>query len=220
VVRSADSWSKAKVTLGLCALIATCWLVASLLGLDVRAALWGGFIPARVTMSYDGSTAPAWLTPLTATLVQGGLIHLAYNTAVLAFSGRQVENVLGPVSVAILFVLGAYAAAAADYLLVPQSSLPMIGASGAVSAIVGAYAILFGRNRIGVLRGRIAVWLNALWLLAAWLVVTLMVFIVTSENALGWIGLPLVIFAAIHSVGFTLGALIANPLLLIRYRKA
>jgi membrane associated rhomboid family serine protease len=219
-MRPADSWRKARVTIGLCALIALCWLIASALAMELWAAMWGGFVPARVTIPWDGTTAPVWLTPLTATLVHGGLLHLAFNVGVLAVAGRRVENVLGAAGLAVLFVLGAYAAAGADWLVNPLGAYPLIGASGAVSAIVGAFAILFGRNRLGALRGRIAIWLNALWLLAVWLAVTLMIVIAASGTARGLIGLPLAIIAAVHAAGFLVGAALANPLLRFRWRNA
>lgn len=219
-MKPAESWRKARVTLGLCALIALAWLIEAALGLEIRAALWGGFIPARVAIAYDGTTAPVWLTPLTATLVHVGLVHVGFNVAALALAGRRVETVLGPAGLAILYLFGAFAAAGADYLVVPQATLPMIGASGAVSAVIGAYAILFCRNRLGPLRGRIAVWLNALWVLATWLALTAMVAIVVAGSARGYFGLPLAISAALHSAGFAVGVLLANPLLLFRYRKA
>ena len=100
-MRPSDSWSKARVTAGIAIVTAACWLIVDLFGLDLWAAIWGGFIPARFGLTDDGSMAPFWLTPLTATLVHGGIIHLAFNLLILVFCGRRVENVLGPVSLAV-----------------------------------------------------------------------------------------------------------------------
>ena len=51
---------------------------------------------------------------------------------------------------------------------IPAAMAPMIGASGAISAVLGAYAMLFGRNKVKVANPTLALWLNALWLMAAW----------------------------------------------------
>ena len=219
-MRPSDSWSKARVTACIAIVTAACWLIVDLFGLDLWAAIWGGFIPARFGLTDDGSMAPFWLTPLTATLVHGGIIHLAFNLLILVFCGRRVENVLGPVSLAILYLLGAYAAAGAQYLVDPHSLAPMIGASGAISAVLGAYAMLFGRNRVSVVSGRLAVWLNALWLMAAWVILQLLVGIASAEGGFPFTGGGMAIAFAAHIGGFIVGVILANPLLLFRYRKA
>ena len=89
----------------------------------------------------------------------------------------------------------------------------MIGASGAVSAVIGAYAILFGRNKVKIASPRLALWVNALWLMAAWVVLQLIV-------GFTFAGLGVLVAIAAHIGGFAVGLLLANPLLLLRYRKA
>src|SRR4029079_17460421 len=88
---------------------------------------------------------PAWLTPLTATLVHSNLIHLGFNLLILLWCGTQVERVLGATGLIVLYVAGAYAATAAQWGVDPLASVPMIGASGAISAVMGAFALSFGR---------------------------------------------------------------------------
>jgi membrane associated rhomboid family serine protease len=213
-MRPPDSWRSARVTLGIAAVTATAWLAAFLLGRAQWVALWGGFIPLRVSgIGADQALAPLFLTPLTATLVHGGIIHLAFNLLILLFCGRAVENILGGRSILLLYILGAYAAAAAQYLPDPSSAMPMIGASGAISAVLGTYAMLFGRNRVKVANPTLALWLNALWLAAGWIVLQLLL-----GFSFGNAGMPLAIAA--HIGGFLLGLLLAKPLLLFRYRKA
>src|SRR3954471_11130257 len=119
-MKPADSWSKARLTAGIAIVTFACWAIVTTLGLGDWASYWGGFIPARLRMADDGTLAPVWLTPLTATLVHGNFAHIAFNLLFLVFCGRRVENVLGPASLAILYVLGAYAACAAEYLADPQ----------------------------------------------------------------------------------------------------
>jgi membrane associated rhomboid family serine protease len=219
-MRPPESWSKARVTAGIAILTAACWLVVSLVRLDDWAANWGGFVPARCWPPYDASVAPCWLTPLTATLLHANILHLAFNLIFLAFCGRRVENVLGPGSLAFLYLLGAYAAAGAQFLVDPHSIVLMIGASGAISALLGAYAMLFGRNRVSVVRGRLAVWINALWLMATWVILNLLIGLASAYGDFPFTGPGMAIAVAAHIGGFIIGVILANPLLRFRWRKA
>lgn len=213
-MRPPESWSRARATLAIAAVTAAAWLVAAGLGIDDIAAVWGGFIPARVQgLDGDSMLAPTFLTPLTATFVHAGFIHLAFNLLIHLFCGRAVENLLGGANLVILYVVGAYAAAAAHYLVDPADLIPMVGASGAVSAILGAYAMLFGRNRVRVANPSLALLVNALWLAAAWVGLQLMVGFTFQT-----IGARIAIAA--HVGGFLAGLLLAKPLLAYRFRGA
>ena len=212
-MRPPESWSGARVTLGLTAATAVAWILLTLFRLDGWAAVWGGFIPADVGIALPVARAPVWLTPLTATFVHANLIHLAFNLLILVFCGRPTEGVVGPVGLVILYVVGAYAAAAGHYLVDPADLVPMVGASGAISAVLGAYAMLFGRNRVKVANPTVALWLNALWLMAAWIALQLIIGLTFADIGIG------IAFAA-HIGGFLIGVLLANPLLLLRYRNA
>jgi len=213
-VRPPESWKSARLTLVIAGATALAWIVAEVLGLGQLATIWGGFIPARASgAGAEMALAPLALTPLTATLVHAGLIHLGFNLLILLFCGRAVETILGGRGLAILYVAGAYAAAAAHYLVDPADMIPMVGASGAISAVLGAYAMMFGRNRVRVAHPGVALWLNALWLAAAWIGLQLMVGF-TFETAGARIAI------AAHIGGFLVGLLLAKPLLLLRYRGA
>lgn len=213
-MRPPESWRRARATLAIAAAEAIAWAITATLGLGDVAAVWGGFIPGRVGgLAGDEMLAPVMLTPLTATLVHAGFVHLAFNLLILLFCGRAVENILGPAGLVILFVTGAYAAAAAHYAISPGDMTPMVGASGAISAAIGAYAILFGRNRVRVEHPTLALLLNALWLAAAWVVLQLLVGLTFETEGVR------IAFAA-HIGGFLPGLLLAKPLLALRYRKA
>jgi membrane associated rhomboid family serine protease len=212
-MRPPESWSRARVTLVLTLATAAAWILLEMLRLQGWAAVWGGFIPARFIVEGEQGLAPAWLTPLTAAFVHANFIHLALNLVILAFCGRPTEAVVGPAGLAILYLLGAYAAAGAQYLVDPADMTPMIGASGAISSVLGAYAILFGRNKVKVSNPTLALWLNALWLMAAWIVLQLIVGISFAQG-----GLQIAIAA--HIGGFLVGVALANPLLRLRYRNA
>jgi membrane associated rhomboid family serine protease len=203
----------APVTLAIAILTAAAWLVAWLGGWQEAAAAMGGFIPARVALGPGGLPVPAALTPLTATLVHSGFVHVFFNLIMLLFCGRSVEHVLGGRGVVILYLVGAYAAAAAEYAWNPGGLVPMVGASGAISALLGAYSLLFGRNRVRVAHPGLATFLNALWLGAAWIVLQILIGF-TFETS----GLRIAIFA--HIGGFIAGLVLMKPLLLLKWRGA
>ena len=214
-MRPPDNWKKAPLTAGMALVTIAAWLVAALFGQEDRAIELFGFLPHA---GLAAGPVPVWLQPLTATLVHAGFAHLLFNMIVLVFCGRPVEAVLGTPSMAILYLLGAYAAAGAQYLVDPGAQ--MIGASGAISAVLGAYAMLFGQNKVKVASPRLALWLNALWLMAAWVVLQICVGIALSGTSFFTGGEGVTIAVAAHIGGFILGVLLANPLLLFKYRKA
>ena len=195
-------------------LTAMAWLVTAATGQDEAAALSLGFIPARLSgVAVQFAAIPAWLTPLSSTLVHSGLFHLFFNLLMLVWCGRAVERVIGAPSLVLLYVIGAYSAAIAQWAVEPMSVTPTIGASGAISAVIGAFALSFGRPRAFTRSGRLKRMLNAVWLMAAWILIQL---------AVGYIagGEGLLLATPAHIGGFLAGLLLQRPLLLWRYRSA
>ncbi|MBA4048675.1 MAG: rhomboid family intramembrane serine protease [Sphingomonas sp.] len=191
--------------------------IITLLGREGEAAIVAGFVPATVLHTLSAPDGlfllPVWLTPLTATLVHGGLLHLGFNLFLLAYCGRLLEQTIGSSGLVALYVAGAYLAAAGEWALWPGAAVPMVGASGAISALVGGYALLFANQRvpkIGPIPERAV---RIAWLLAAWVGIQLLVGIASS------IGGPAIAIGA-HIGGFVAGLLLARPLLLWRYRNA
>lgn len=178
-----------------------------------NAAVAMGFIAARVGGLEILPAVLVWLTPLSATLVHDGFLHLAMNFLLFAYCGRQVENVLGAAPLLALYVVGAYAAAVGQYVLDPASTIPMIGASGAISALVGAYAVSFGQAKRVVASFRVNRWINIVWLMAAWIVLQWMVGFLGGQQGM-------LIATGAHVGGFLAGVLLQRPLLLWRYRRA
>ena len=172
-----------------------------------------GFIPARVSGFDVTPSVLWWLTPLTATLVHGSFLHLAMNFLLFAYCGRQVESVLGPGPLVMLYLIGAYAAAAGQYLLDPMSASPTIGASGAISALVGAYAVSFGQPKWIVASFKLNRWLNVAWLMVAWVVLQWMIGYLMGQQGM-------LLATGAHIGGFIAGVLLQKPLLLWRYRGA
>lgn len=109
--------------------------------------LSGGLIPARVTGLIIGFDAglPMPLTFLSHIFLHGGFAHLAMNMLFLAWVGRQVECGIGSLKMLLIFLGGGIAGGLLQVLMTPTSVTPIVGASGAISAIFAAYAMLFAR---------------------------------------------------------------------------
>ena len=196
------------------AITALAWAVAVLSGQSERVELALGFIPARLSgVAVPWAAVPAVLTPLTATLVHANWIHVGFNLLIFVWCGAAVERVLGKTGLIILYLIGAYAAALAQWVVDPMGTVPMIGASGAISAVVGAFALSFGRAKALTNNLRINRWINVVWLLVAWIILQMM---------MGWLagGQGYLLATPAHIGGFAAGLLLQRPLLLWRYRKA
>ncbi|MEO6581465.1 MAG: rhomboid family intramembrane serine protease [Sphingomicrobium sp.] len=201
-------------TVAIAVLTAFAWLVVAVIGASDTAAVTMGFVPARFGGLFALSPAvPAVLTPLSATLVHGGFLHLAFNLLMLLWCGTAVERVLGRGALVLLYGVGAFTAAAAQYLAGPTSMVPMVGASGAISAIIGAFALSFGQAKQIARSPWLNRMLNAAWLLAAWVVLQMMMGLLAG-------GQGLLLATPAHVGGFLAGLLLQRPLLMWRYRTA
>ncbi|PVX30146.1 rhomboid family intramembrane serine protease [Sphingomonas pokkalii] len=191
-------------------------LVVSLAPNTLELQYLGGFIPARFfgAVAMPGRWAvPAALTPLSSALIHAGFFHLGMNMLMLAFTGREAERAVGGKGLILLYLVGAYAAATAQWLGGPTSTAPMIGASGATSAVVGAYSLLFGRQRAKAIGPIPAQLVHIAWLAAAWIGVNLLMGFAFLQG-----GVDVAIWA--HVGGFLIGLAMARPLLLWRWRHA
>jgi membrane associated rhomboid family serine protease len=84
-----------------------------------------------------------WLTLFTHMFLHGGVAHVLGNCWFLWIFGKNVEDRLGPLQFLIFYLLSGLAAAALQVIVDPGSSVPMLGASGAISGVLGAYLLLF-----------------------------------------------------------------------------
>jgi membrane associated rhomboid family serine protease len=202
-----------RVTSIIAALTALAWVLLAVSGYEQVFAFTGGFIPARLSgVAELPGGVPVWLTPITATLNHAGILHLGFNLLMFVYCGRYVEDVIGGGASALLYVAGAYAAALAQWAAGPASDIPMIGASGAVSATVGAYAVFFSRAQVKAIGPFSPFVVRVVWLAAGWI-------FVQSLIGLSGMGSGQIAIAA-HIGGFIGGLVLARPLLLWRYRKA
>lgn len=215
------SFWQARATAGLT--IATL-VVSAFLILSNTLPYWAvnaGFIPLRLTDFGSGTdhlfAVPAWATPLTATLIHGGWAHVGLNLLMLVYCGQFTERAIGTGGIVILYLVGAYAAAFGHWAMDPRSIAPMVGASGAISAIVGAYALLYGQRQAKAIGPIPAGVVHVAWLAAAWIGIQLLMGIAGFGASVGATG-PIAVGA--HIGGFLAGLALARPLLLWRYRGA
>ena len=91
------------------------------------------------------------LTPLTSMFLHGGWGHILGNALFLWVFGNNIEDSMGRVRFALFYVLCGLVAAAAHVLVDPASPVPTVGASGAISGVLGAYLVLYPRVRVKTL---------------------------------------------------------------------
>ncbi len=102
-----------------------------------------GLIPSNVQLAESSSLLPF----ITAIFIHGSFIHVALNMWFLWIFGDNVEAALGTWFLPV-FIIGGIIGNVIQYLTMPDGSIPVIGASGAVAAVLGAYLVLFPKNKI------------------------------------------------------------------------
>jgi membrane associated rhomboid family serine protease len=116
---------------------------------------------------------PFWSTLVTSMFLHGGWMHLGGNMLYLWIFGDNLEKVMGAVRFAIFYLVCGLAASFAHIVFGPGSNVPAVGASGAISGVLGGYLLLFPNNQVRVLtRGGIA-HVPALVVLGFWIVIQL-----------------------------------------------
>jgi len=109
-----------------------------------------GLVPCRLTGFCEAGEPllPPVLTVLTSMFLHGGLLHLGGNMLYLWIFGNNVEGTLGHGRFALFYLASGVVAASAQTALSAASPIPVIGASGAVSGVLGAYLLLFPRANV------------------------------------------------------------------------
>lgn len=117
------------------------------------------------------SAIPGWATLISSMFLHGGLLHLGGNMLYLWIFGNNVEDAMGHGRFVAFYLICGIAAALAHAVTDPSSEIPMVGASGAISGVLGAYLILHPKARVYVLVFLwIGLWLPAWTVLALWFV--------------------------------------------------
>ena len=123
-------------------------------------------VPRRLTQN-PGSD---FITIFTSMFMHGGWLHLAGNMLYLWIFGDNVEDRFGHAKFTVFYLLCGIAATVAQVAISAGSSVPNLGASGAIAGVLGAYLILFPRGNVRVLMGRGVVPMPALMVIGLWIV--------------------------------------------------
>jgi membrane associated rhomboid family serine protease len=115
--------------------------VLELLGGEAFIMRWS-MVPATVVAGRD------WITILSSMFLHEGWAHILGNMLFLWVFGPEIEDVIGPGRYVLFYLLGGLAAAAAQTVIAPGSTVPTLGASGAIAAVMGAFLITYPRDRI------------------------------------------------------------------------
>ena len=225
------------VTVTLIALNIAAWVLVQGMGMDPalsRSVCELGLIPGDLLDRIpEGTTLPmgpdtgcvlgvneTWYTPLTSMFLHGGWLHLIGNMWFLWLFGNNVEDSMGRARYLAFYMLSGLAAAAAQTFVNPSSAIPMVGASGAISGVMGAYIVLYPRVRVhmliflGFFITRIVV--PAYLMLGYWFVLQLLGGLPTLAEERGGVA-----FWA-HAGGFIAGALLIklfqDDILVARHR--
>lgn len=145
-----------------------------------------GFIPAELStgLAYEtlglGSAGgisiatpiPTWGTLVSCMFIHGGLMHFIGNMLFLWVFGDNIEDTFGHIKYLLFYLVAGVLATLAHYAIDPGSQTPLVGASGAISGVMGAYLLLYPGNRIRTLIIYFLITvieLRAVWLLLIWI---------------------------------------------------
>jgi len=147
---------------------------------------------------------PVWATLVTSLVLHGSWFHLLGNMLFLWVFGDNVEDAMGHLRFLVFVVLCGSAASLTHAFADPESTRPLIGASGAVSGVVAAYLILYPRVQMWALfLNGIPLRVPAYWAIGFWFVLQLVSAFLSGDPDVGW-------FA--HLGGFIAGATLTRPL--------
>jgi len=154
------------------------------------------------------SDDPNWASPLTSMFMHGGWLHLIINMWFLFIFGDNVEDVMGVGRFILFYLLCGMGAVAAQLISNPTSAVPIIGASGAIGGVMGAYALLYPKAPVhllvflGFFITRIVV--PAYFMLGYWFVLQVLEGLASTGNSAGGVA-----FWA-HVGGFVTGILLVK----------
>ncbi len=137
-----------------------------------------------------------YLGALTSLFLHGSILHLLANMWSLWIFGNNIEDRLGHVRYLLFYLVGGFAATAAHFLAQPSSTVPVVGASGAIAAIMGAYLVWFPNAPIRTIVFFVLRDISAKWFLGIWFVTQ---FFTGTESGVAWVA---------HVGGFVFGVFI------------
>ncbi len=142
-----------------------------------------------------------WLSALVSMFLHGSVAHILFNMWSFWIFGNNVEEAFGRVGFAGMYLAAGVAATAGFVALNPSSTVPLVGASGAIAGVMGAYLVLFPRHSVLTLLGWFLIPLPAMFFLGFWF---LSQFAISgAESNVAW---------EAHVFGFLFGVLLTLPL--------
>ena len=121
-----------------------------------------------VPIPQEPGPSPIWLTLLTSIFMHGGWLHLAGNMLFLWIFGDNVEHRVGHIPFLLFYLVAGVIASLAQVAVSPDSYIPTLGASGAISGVLGAYLIMFPTNRVTILLLRFPMRVPAIVAIGMW----------------------------------------------------
>src|SRR5205085_6716468 len=145
-----------------------------------------------------------YLAVIYSMFLHGSILHIAGNMLFLWIFGNNIEDRMGWIGYPIFYVVAGLVAAATQFAVQPSSTVPVVGASGAIAGVMGSYLVLFPRVRIRTLFIIVIIPLirdiPAVWLLGFWFVLQ---FFTSPSSGVAWMA---------HVGGFLFGVLVTLPL--------
>lgn len=177
-----------------------------------------GLVPAQVIAEFSNTGQTVWLPQLIALFtypfIHASWLHLIGNMLFLWVFADNIEDAYGPLNFVLFYIMCGLAGGLLHLVMAPQSDVPLLGASAAVSGILAAYVILFPRARVWILLFmRIPVPLPALYVLGGWFVFQIISLVMAKpESRVAWWA---------HIGGFAMGFVVTKLTqnLLFRLRK-
>lgn len=144
---------------------------------------------------------PVYFNFLSSMFMHGGVMHIFGNMLFLWIFGDNLENLLGHVRYAAFYLICGFAAAAAQIIMGPDSIIPMLGASGAISGVLGGYVLLFPKRQVRALIFNFLTTVPAFVAIGIWIVYQIVVGYLSPAGSGG------VAYAA-HIGGFIAGVVL------------
>jgi len=170
-----------------------------------------GVVPREYSSGHDIAPLiplPFWSTLITSMFLHGGWMHLGGNMLYLWIFGDNLNKVMGQVRYFLFYMVCGLAAGLAHIAFNSGSGVPSVGASGAISGVLGGYMVLFPRNRVRVLTRGGIMSVPAVLVLGLWIVIQLISGVGTIANSAESGG---VAYMA-HIGGFVAGLLLVKPM--------
>ena len=122
------------------------------------------------TIILEPGPSPIQLTLLSSMFMHGGWLHLGGNMLFLWIFGDNVEHTVSPIVYLVFYLVAGMVGSLAQVMIEPNSFVPSLGASGAISGVLAAYLVLFPSNRVLVYVFYSALWVPALLVIGLWAV--------------------------------------------------